>query len=322
MDSPQLQVHSCNMCPQLELELDVESGTIITLPFFQVLESAMNGCLFLVERLERFRSYLLWRYSDDGRLSWSTVPWMEVSLDITTSLDDGRCVIYCDWKWPGGSWEPDIEDSLLAFTNTDNVSGIFRTRPPNPFPFSESNIRWLRNCLSSCRKNHDVCNNYRQEAQSFGQPRYLLDLASCGYGQVRLVELGKVVDFAILSYCWGEKPQYKTTSENLKDHLTGFPLNNLPGTIQCAIKVTRALGLQYLWVDALCILQGDEKTIIDEVRTAHEYYARAAIVIGAASSEHSDADFLAPRDWSYRGTNGYKSMDVPRGQECVMHPAI
>ncbi|KAF0315040.1 hypothetical protein GQ607_017730 [Colletotrichum asianum] len=183
----------------------------------------------------------------------------------------------------------------------DNVSGIFRTRPPNPFPFSESNIRWLRNCLSSCRKNHDVCNNYRQEAQSFGQPRYLLDLASCGYGQVRLVELGKVVDFAILSYCWGEKPQYKTTSENLKDHLTGFPLNNLPGTIQCAIKVTRALGLQYLWVDALCILQGDEKTIIDEVRTAHEYYARAAIVIGAASSEHSDADFLAPRDWSYRG---------------------
>ncbi|KAH0425809.1 hypothetical protein CcaCcLH18_10752 [Colletotrichum camelliae] len=140
-----------------------------------------------------------------------------------------------------------------------------------------------------------------QQAQSLGQPRYLLDLASCGEGQVRLVELGKVVDFAILSYCWGEKPHYTTTSENLQDHLTGFPLNNLPETIQCAMKVTRALGLQYLWVDALCILQDqDEKIIIEEVRTAHEYYARGAIVIGAASAKHSDAGFLAPRDLPYR----------------------
>lgn len=320
MDSSQLQVHSCAMCPQLELELNVERGTLTPLSFFRVFESAMNGCLFLEERLERFMSYLLWNYSDNGRLSWNIVPWMEVFLNITTSLDHGRCVIYCDWKWPGGSWEPETEDSLLAFTNTgacvpisctsgpltyqnmeDNVSDIFRTRPPNPFPFSESNIRWLRNCLSPCRKNHDVCNHHRHQAQSFGQPRFLLDLTSCGDGQVRLIELGKVVDFAILSYCWGEKPHYTTTSENLKDHLTGFPLNNLPRTIQCAIKVTRALGLQYVWVDALCILQDqDEETIIDEVRTAHEYYARGAIVIGAASAKHSDVDFLAPRDLPYR----------------------
>lgn len=119
MDSRQLQGHSCDMCPQLKLELNVEHGTLIPpLPFSRVVESAMNGCRFLGERLERLKSYLLWMYHDDARRSWSTIPWIEVSLNITTSLDHGRCMVYCDWEWPGGSWEPETEDSLLAFTNT------------------------------------------------------------------------------------------------------------------------------------------------------------------------------------------------------------
>ncbi|KAK2758929.1 hypothetical protein CKAH01_16757 [Colletotrichum kahawae] len=181
------------------------------------------------------------------------------------------------------------------------MKDLIRTRPPNQHPFSEDNVQWIRNCLQNCRRNHARCNKYRQEAQSLRQPRYLLDLGFDVDGQVRLVKLGKIKDFTILSYCWGEKPHYKTTSKNIQGHLAGFPLENLPKTIRDAIKVTLALGLRYLWVDALCILQDqDDQIIQNEVRIAHEFYSRGTVVIGAASASHSNAGFLASQDLSYR----------------------
>ncbi|KAH9226066.1 hypothetical protein K456DRAFT_1809714, partial [Colletotrichum gloeosporioides 23] len=158
-----------------------------------------------------------------------------------------------------------------------------------------------RNCLQTCRKNHARCNKHRQQAQSLRQPTYLLDLGSYGDGRVRLVELGRITDFAILSYCWGKEPHYKTTSKDLQDHLAGFSLGNLPKTFRDAIEVTLALGLRYLWVDVLCILQDQDRQIIqNEVRTTHDFYARGAIVMRAASASCSNAGFLAPRDLPYR----------------------
>jgi len=34
-----------------------------------------------------------------------------------------------------------------------------------------------------------------------------------------------------------------------------LPYSQLPGNFQDAIAVTRMLGLQYLWIDSLCVLQ-------------------------------------------------------------------
>ncbi|GKT78833.1 hypothetical protein ColTof4_11256 [Colletotrichum tofieldiae] len=107
------------------------------------------------------------------------------------------------------------------------------------------------------------------------------------------------IQYAILSYCWGET-NYKTTSENIEEHFVQIPLPKLPKTIQDAVEVTRALGLRYLWVDALCIQQDLGAEDIDErLKTMPEFYAGANIVIGAASASHSDAGFLAPRDTQY-----------------------
>lgn len=46
----------------------------------------------------------------------------------------------------------------------------------------------------------------------------------------------------------------KATLEDLKD---GIALTFLPATFQDAIKITRHLGVKYIWIDCFCIVQDD-----------------------------------------------------------------
>jgi hypothetical protein len=51
--------------------------------------------------------------------------------------------------------------------------------------------------------------------------------------------------------------------------------DNLPKTFQDAIIVTRKLGVQYLWVDSLCITQDDEDDWNRESRLMEKVFALA-----------------------------------------------
>jgi hypothetical protein len=98
-----------------------------------------------------------------------------------------------------------------------------------------------------------------------------------------------------LSYCWGiSGKNYKTTSSNLAQHLLEIPWDKLPQTIQDAITVTRKLGIRYLWIDALCIIQArhnDDSTSDWPVEATKmgQYYENATCTL-AASSSHDCAD--------------------------------
>lgn len=70
----------------------------------------------------------------------------------------------------------------------------------------------------------------------------------------------------------------------------------LPRTIQDTIKVTRSLGLQFLWVDALCIIQDDKDDRQTELSKMAQVFARALVTISAASATHSAQGFLQPRN--------------------------
>ncbi|KAK4221800.1 hypothetical protein QBC38DRAFT_491343 [Podospora fimiseda] len=44
----------------------------------------------------------------------------------------------------------------------------------------------------------------------------------------------------------------------------GFRLEDMPETLQDAIIVAKQLDLSYIWIDALCIIQGDVEDWIKE----------------------------------------------------------
>ncbi|KAH8650268.1 hypothetical protein BGZ60DRAFT_389370, partial [Tricladium varicosporioides] len=65
--------------------------------------------------------------------------------------------------------------------------------------------------------------------------------------------------YIALSYCWGGSNPPSTTKSNEAARHLGIPSSQISRTFQDAIKVTRWLGFQYLWIDALCIVQDDKE---------------------------------------------------------------
>ncbi|KAK8091858.1 heterokaryon incompatibility protein-domain-containing protein [Apiospora hydei] len=65
--------------------------------------------------------------------------------------------------------------------------------------------------------------------------------------------------------------------------------------IQDAIKVTRELGFEYLWIDALCIVQDDDLEKAHDIVHMHNIYRNAAFTIIASRSANVTEGFLQLR---------------------------
>lgn len=106
-------------------------------------------------------------------------------------------------------------------------------------------------------------------------------------------------EFLALSYVWGNKkiPDLETKKSNVKARLKngGLKQVSLPKTISDAIELTKDLGVRYLWVDTLCIVQdaGKEKTI--QIEAMDKIYGMASLVIIAAAGGDSEAGLVGFR---------------------------
>ncbi|RYP08677.1 hypothetical protein DL765_008700 [Monosporascus sp. GIB2] len=77
-------------------------------------------------------------------------------------------------------------------------------------------------------------------------------------------------------------------------------MDGLPQTLQDAIIATRGLGLKYLWVDALCIIQDDEEDFSRELPHMAEIYNSAYVTISASTAATCHDGFLQPRQLKYK----------------------
>ena len=66
-------------------------------------------------------------------------------------------------------------------------------------------------------------------------------------------DLVKRSKYACLSHCWGaEGLSHKLTKLSRPQFLRGFKVQDLPRTFRDAVQVCTRLGIEYLWIDALC----------------------------------------------------------------------
>lgn len=143
-------------------------------------------------------------------------------------------------------------------------------------------LRLARSWLDSCRETHVRC-----PAVVIDQlPKRVLLLGENDQ-DIRLLETASEQGgYAALSYCWGTAGNIKTIRENLAERLKQIDPREVPKTILDAIHITRSLGLRYLWVDSLCIIQQDDADWQEQGSLMGDIYAKAAVVIAA----HSSAD--------------------------------
>lgn len=102
--------------------------------------------------------------------------------------------------------------------------------------------------------------------------------------------------YAALSYCWGGPQERATTGPNYPAYLKSIDLQTLPQTLQDAVFVTRKLGLKYLWVDSLCIIQDSEKHKVHEIGKMERIYSNAYVTISASSAKNCHEGFLESRE--------------------------
>jgi Heterokaryon incompatibility protein (HET) len=153
----------------------------------------------------------------------------------------------------------------------------------------------------------------------------VLSLTNDPKGPVHLVlcsQLPESVDYVTLSYCWGKDPSFvKLLSTNLPALQTGIPLVQLPRTFRDAVRVTRRLGYQYLWIDALCIIQDSPQDCLQEALLMTKVYASSVLNIAAAAS--GDANGSLFRDREPDSLNGcdipiaWENMDSYKGSNPV-----
>ena len=172
-----------------------------------------------------------------------------------------------------------------------------------PFlPGSEASFSWIQKCLNHCITNHEHCKVAISGVTLDDEPLLptrVLDLQiALGESRIQLVESsGSRAAYNSLSYCWGQpkKKWLQTTRANLKQNMNSISIRTLPKTYRDAIAVTRNLGIRYLWVDALCIIQDDSKDWSQECQKMGQYYESARLVIAASGAKDpSEGCFLQP----------------------------
>jgi len=131
-------------------------------------------------------------------------------------------------------------------------------------------------------------------------PSRVLDI---GGDLVRLIEIATSQRgrYTALSHCWGGGIDIRTTKENYSAQKKGLRYCDLPLSFQDAIKVTRGLGLRYLWIDALCIIQDSQADWEIESGNMAAIYQNAYLVIGADMSPNSFGGFLDVQSGGYNG---------------------
>ncbi|KAI1461449.1 heterokaryon incompatibility protein-domain-containing protein [Annulohypoxylon moriforme] len=87
---------------------------------------------------------------------------------------------------------------------------------------------------------------------------------------------------------------HRLTRHTMKQFQEKIPFDDLPANFRDAIIVTRELGIRYIWIDSLCILQDSTEDWDAEAKNMGRYYSYSTLTILAQTSEGSTQGFLKP----------------------------
>jgi len=186
------------------------------------------------------------------------------------------------------------EDDLGALPTQDDVGS---TTDPSSKAVGKQVNKWIHDC----NQNHAKC---IKAAKTTWVPTRLLDLQFGDLSSVRLVktaEEGIQGPYVTLSHCWGPRTDENTflvtLGETEKVYMTkGVKVSALSTNFQQAISVARLIGIRYIWIDSLCIIQGAASDFASEGMLMHKVYRYSYCNFAAADSVDSRGGLFRTRN--------------------------
>ena len=153
---------------------------------------------------------------------------------------------------------------------------------------------WIQECDAThkrCTKNDSIL------------PRRVLDVGDARHKHLALYGSSqRYAPYGALSHCWGKNPVLRTTKANVKDHERAISLRSLPKNFQNAVTICRGIGIRYLWIDSLCIIQDDKSDWETQSAEMSTIYNNAYLVLAASQAANSTNSFLDRKDESFSET--------------------
>ncbi|KAF2470809.1 HET-domain-containing protein [Lindgomyces ingoldianus] len=288
-DSPFEQCETCQMLTFKSLK-SFYGGQMFRANWDQVKDTAVKGCHTC--RVLYF-AYMGAKIEDSGLVRTAPRP---IELCLTWARLEagywGNQFIFCKTGFMPDVPLDDCEKELNKIITTRFIEDD--PGSDGAFALAES---WILDCVAS----HDHCLNN----QNVELPSRVLDIGEyITTGRAYLFISGGVKStYVALSHCWGgDAPEdgliRECTTKNYKELRAGFFVSRLPRTFQEAILVANQLGVRYLWIDSLCILQDSHSDWSHESELMSRVYGNSYVTIYASAAPNSDAGFLRcrPRD--------------------------
>ncbi|KAJ9656078.1 hypothetical protein H2201_008650 [Coniosporium apollinis] len=161
---------------------------------------------------------------------------------------------------------------------------------------AQINYQQIRLWLDGCEKEHgSTCNGMHFAAKH----RQAVNLNLIDVHQGCLVAARSDVRYFALSYMWGGVQPLQLRIENLDRLREKGALwklqHQIPQVIKDAMELVYHLGEQYLWVDALSIVQNDQERKEEQIRQMDVIYSQAVLTIVATSGTTANASLPGVR---------------------------
>ena len=161
--------------------------------------------------------------------------------------------------------------------------------PGSPAAFQQAK-KWLDECMNSGR--HPKCNR-----SACALPKRVVDLGETPVlSDIRLyITKREVAPYVTLSYKWGDSHPLRTRDGNLEERCKDVRLEDFPQTLKDALFITKKLGFRYIWIDCLCIIQGNKQDWSGQSQEMTSIYNGSTLNISATSSKSHSAGILNKR---------------------------
>jgi hypothetical protein len=197
--------------------------------------------------------------------------------------------------------EPMLEPR--AYIASDRKAHINMMRRLSDTPDPNLYNSWIRSCAAKHKKCGPIV------AKSL--PTRLIDIGKSSHENPKLVDTaGQFGIYVTLSHCWGGWRGLVTDDSNYQSHLQGIPLSSMPKTFRDAVEIVRMLGFQYLWIDSLCIIQGNTADWEIEGGRMCSVYENSCLTIAGPDASNPEGGLLHPRSPS-----PYHSVDLLESED-------